>query len=136
MTKSVIKSSKETNAPAALNWVCRGLFVSLAVLILWKSLEPFYGVPGSQYTDKVQHFIAYLALGSLGLLCRLRVRSLWLLMAVLIYSAAIELLQGTMGMGRTASWGDFLANLLGILAAWAVWRGGHILWHKNVKKNR
>jgi VanZ family protein len=136
MTKTTINPASETNKATWLNWGMRALFAALAIFILWKSLEPFYGQPGSHYIDKVQHFLAYFILSGLALLSRMPLRRVSLLLAILVFSAAIEILQGAMNMGRTASFADFLANLSGVLVAWGVWRVGQLLWHKNVKKNR
>lgn len=134
MTKNTINLASEMNKATWLNWGMRALFAALAIFILWKSLEPFYGQPGSHYIDKVQHFMAYFILSGFALLSRSPLRPLRLLLAILVFSAMIEILQGAMNMGRTASFADFVANLAGILAAWACWRVVQS-FKKNMKKN-
>jgi len=134
MTKNTIHQVSENKGAAWYSWVVRALFVVLTIIILWKSLEPFYGQPGSHYIDKVQHFMAYFILSGFALLSRLPLRPLRLLLAILVFSAMIEILQGAMNMGRTASFADFVANLAGILAAWACWRVVQS-FKKNMKKN-
>lgn len=136
MTETTLNHAAKTNKPNWLHLLMRALFVGLAAFILWKSLEPFYGQPGSNYVDKVQHFAAYFTLSGLGLFSRFPLRQSLLLLAILLFSGSIEILQGAMEMGRSASWADFLANLLGILAAWVVWKGLQFLRNKNIKKSR
>ena len=74
--------------------------------------------------DKAAHFIAFgLVLWSLGVLFR-RLPRTWAALLALAIGAAVEVIQRF--TGRDPSWGDLLADALGIaaaLAAWAVWRG-------------
>jgi VanZ family protein len=73
--------------------------------------------------DKAAHFIAFgLILWSFGVMFRrlLRVRAALLAIAL---GAAVEVVQRY--IGRDASWGDLLADALGVAVAlliWAVWR--------------
>jgi len=123
MAKNTIKISPRTQNTPLMIWVWRGLFVAAAAVILWKSLEPFHGSPGPPYTDKIRHFMAYLCLTGLAFLSRLTSRRFRLMVAILVFSAAIEVLQGLMNMGRTASFADFVANLFGIFFAWGFLKG-------------
>ena len=74
--------------------------------------------------DKAAHFVAFgLILWSLGVLFR-RLPRTWAALLALAIGAAVEVIQRF--TGRDPSWGDLLADALGIaaaLAAWAVWRG-------------
>ena len=74
--------------------------------------------------DKAAHFIAFgLILWSLGVLFRRLPRTWAALMAVAL-GAAVEVVQGY--VGRDPSWGDLLADVLGVATAllvWLVWRG-------------
>jgi VanZ family protein len=74
--------------------------------------------------DKAAHFVAFgLMLWSLGVLFR-RVPRLWAAVTAVVIGGAVEIIQGF--VGRDPSWGDFLADILGVCAAlalWAVWRG-------------
>ncbi|MGV8930054.1 MAG: VanZ family protein [Brevundimonas sp.] len=73
--------------------------------------------------DKAAHFIAFgLILWSLGVLFRRLPRVAVAALAVVI-GAAVEVLQGY--VGRDPSWGDLLADILGVgtaLLMWVVWR--------------
>lgn len=123
MAKNTLKLSPRTQNTPLMVWVWRSLFIAATVVILWKSLEPFHGSPGPPYTDKIRHFMAYLCLTGLAFLSRITSRQIKLLLAILVFSAAIEILQGLMNMGRTASYLDFVANFVGILFAWGLSTG-------------
>lgn len=74
--------------------------------------------------DKAAHFIAFgLILWSLGVLFR-RLPRTWAALLAIALGAAVEVVQAY--VGRDPSWGDLLADALGVataLLAWAVWRG-------------
>ena len=74
--------------------------------------------------DKAAHFIAFgLILWSLGVLFR-RLPRTWAALLAVAMGAAVEVVQGY--IGRDPSWGDLLADALGVATAlliWAVWRG-------------
>ena len=98
--------------------------VVLLVVILGAMVGPFQNVEaGSRIWDKAAHFIAFgLILWSIGVLFRRLPRSLAALSA-LAMGGAVEIIQGM--VGRDASWGDLLADGLGIMLAlllWATWR--------------
>ena len=85
--------------------------------------QPDTGVAGLIW-DKAAHFIAFgLILWSLGVLFRRLPRTMAALLAVAI-GGGVEVVQRY--TGRDPSWGDFVADILGVAAAllaWAVWRG-------------
>ncbi|GLS01813.1 hypothetical protein GCM10007859_18290 [Brevundimonas denitrificans] len=74
--------------------------------------------------DKAAHFIAFgLILWSLGVLFR-RLPRTWAALLAIALGAAVEVVQGY--IGRDSSWGDLLADALGVgvaLLVWVVWRG-------------
>lgn len=74
--------------------------------------------------DKAAHFIAFgLILWSLGVLFR-RLPRTWAALLAITLGAAVEVVQGY--IGRDPSWGDLLADVLGVATAlliWVVWRG-------------
>lgn len=74
--------------------------------------------------DKAAHFVAFgLILWSLGVLFRRLTRLRAALLAIAL-GAVVEVVQGY--VGRDPSWGDLLADALGVATAlliWAVWRG-------------
>ncbi|MBI2261820.1 MAG: VanZ family protein [Caulobacterales bacterium] len=77
-----------------------------------------------QVWDKAAHFVAFgLILWSLGVLIR-RLPRTWAALLAVAIGAAVEVLQRF--TGRDPSWGDLLADILGVAAAlalWALWRG-------------
>ncbi len=74
--------------------------------------------------DKAAHFIAFgLILWSFGVLFRRIPRTGAALLAIAL-GAAVEVIQGF--IGRDPSWGDLLADTLGVATAlviWLAWRG-------------
>ena len=95
------------------------LFVSLTLMI-----GPFgRAEAGSGVWDKAAHFVIFgLILWSFGVLFRRLPRLMAAALAVAL-GGAVEVVQGL--VGRDASWGDLLADTLGIAVAlllWAVWR--------------
>lgn len=90
-----------------------------------------FGTP--DYGDKVAHFAAYAALSLVTSLAfgRHREPAALVLLALLVFGGALELLQAAGGV-RTGDWLDLLANTLGIMAGGAAgaaarlfarWRG-------------
>ena len=74
--------------------------------------------------DKAAHFIALgLILWSFGVLFR-RLPRTWAALLAIAHGAAVEVAQRY--IGRDPSWGDLLADALGVgtaLLIWGVWRG-------------
>jgi len=93
--------------------LCRIALIVCLGLVTWQSLLPANGLQGVPHSDKVIHFLIY------GLLCLLAIGSrftphyLWAFLSVIAFGLLIEILQGAMGWGRTASIWDMLANTLG-----------------------
>ncbi|HST92322.1 MAG TPA: VanZ family protein [Brevundimonas sp.] len=100
-----------------------GLVVMAVLLALM--IGPYQNIEqASRVWDKAAHFVSFgTILWSLGVLFR-RVPRLVLAAAAVAIGGAVELIQGQ--VGRDASWGDLLADTLGVAVAllvWAVWRG-------------
>ncbi len=98
--------------------------VVLLVVIVGAMVGPFQNVEAAtNIWDKAAHFVAFgVILWSIGVLFRRLPRTLAALSALAL-GAAVEVIQGL--VGRDASWGDLLADGLGILLAlllWAIWR--------------
>ena len=96
----------------------------LLVVIVGAIVGPFQNVEAAtNIWDKAAHFVAFgLVLWSIGVLFRRLPRKLAALSALAL-GAAVEIVQGM--VGRDASWGDLLADGLGILLAlllWVIWR--------------
>ena len=98
--------------------------IILLVGLITLMIGPFQDVEAaSGIWDKAAHFVAFgLILWSFGVLFR-RLPRLWAAGLVIALGGAVEVVQGL--VGRDASWGDLLADSLGVAAAlllWAIWR--------------
>ncbi|GAA0870487.1 hypothetical protein GCM10009116_23230 [Brevundimonas basaltis] len=107
-----------------MTFVLRLAAVAILLVSLTLMIGPFGGVEAaSGIWDKAAHFIVFgLILWSFGVLIR-RMPRLWAAAAAIGLGAAVELVQGL--VGRDASWGDLLADVLGVgfaLLLWAIWR--------------
>lgn len=96
----------------------------LLIALLGLMLGPADAIEGSEKVwDKAAHFVAFgLILWSLGVLFRNLPRT-WAALLAIAIGAAVEVIQRF--TGRDPSWGDLLADALGVAAAllaWAVWR--------------
>lgn len=106
------------------------LFLRLAGAIVLTVLLALMLAPGGtidaaeRVWDKAAHFVAFgLILWSLGVLFR-RLPRTWAALLAVAIGGAVEVLQHF--TGRDPSWGDFLADILGVVTAlllWALWRG-------------
>lgn len=108
-----------------MKFLMRLTAVVLLVIIIGSMVGPFQNIEAaSNIWDKAAHFVAFgLILWSIGVLFRRLPRTLAALSALLL-GGAVEIVQGM--VGRDASWGDLLADGLGIMLAlllWAIWRG-------------
>jgi VanZ family protein len=101
----------------------RGVYVAAGWLvvaaIVWLSLTPAPPQADFQYSDKLDHFVAY------GLLmfwfCQLylkRTTRIAYAAAFMVMGIALEFLQGALGY-RTYEVFDMYANALGVLLGWA-----------------
>lgn len=80
------------------------------------------GLQPPTLNDKINHIIGYAVLTGLGVIgWRGRVRT-WFLVLVFLQSGCVEILQANMDLGRDGSWGDMIANVIGLGLGWA---GGH-----------
>ena len=98
--------------------------VAILIVSLTLMIGPFGGAEAaSGVWDKGAHFVVFgLILWSFGVLFR-RLRRLMAAVLALALGGAVEVVQGL--VGRDASWGDLLADGLGIATAlllWAMWR--------------
>ncbi|MBU1385144.1 MAG: hypothetical protein KKG14_06745 [Alphaproteobacteria bacterium] len=98
--------------------------VAILLVSLIAMIGPFGGVEAaSGVWDKGAHFVVFgLILWSFGILFRRLPRLMAAVLAISL-GGAVEVVQGL--VGRDASWGDLLADALGIATAlllWATWR--------------
>lgn len=84
-------------------------------------VQEFYAIP---HFDKVVHFGMYFVLALL-LIHPLQRRALKVALGVFLISflvgGAIEILQFAMAIQRSASWGDFIADMAGAAAGWLLY---------------
>ena len=70
-------------------------------------------------SDKVVHAIIFLTLGLTALAARLGWPGL-ILLALITYAGASEILQEALPIGRDGSWGDLAADLIGLAIAFGL----------------
>jgi VanZ family protein len=110
---------------------------AMVLYILISCLEPARYVPNLHLWDKAEHSLAFFGLSVwFGGLVR-RSRYPLLALALALMGGAIEIAQGTMGLGRDMDIMDFVADSVGItvallalylgLGAWARWIEG-LFW--------
>ena len=99
------------------------LAILLAGFILVQSLTEAHTSLTVSNMDKVIHLLAYFVLGAATLpaLPRLRPLLVWALLS--LFGGGIEIMQGMMNLGRTASFFDGLANASGAFLAVLFWLG-------------
>lgn len=91
------------------------LAVILAIVIAFLSLLPGSELPAQNVNDKVKHFAAYGLLTLLALICRAQREAFLFFLIIVGYGFLLEIFQGVMPFGRSASWLDGLANAIGAL---------------------
>jgi len=99
-----------------------GIYALACLILLYLTLAPGRDVPGVGLVwDKAEHAISWAVLTGAGLLLSTHRR--WVIpVFAFIFGAVIEVLQGTMGLGRDGDWHDLAADSVGIAVAWVVWR--------------
>lgn len=101
------------NPRVVLAW--RLLAWGMALAILVGSLLPSMPGPALKFSDKLQHFLAYVALALVFAAAFSRRHWLGIALGLAMFGAAIELLQWWLPGQRSAEWGDMAANLGGIV---------------------
>jgi len=94
-----------------------GLGWAMVLFILYSTLAPARVVPDLHVSDKLEHATAFFAVTFWfgGLVAR---RRFWVLGSVMsAFGAAIEVAQGTMGLGRDMDIHDWYADSCGVLLA-------------------
>jgi VanZ family protein len=94
-------------------WFVVGLLLAGATTYL--SLLPVGYLPAVHLWDKLEHALAYVAMAFWFGCVVVRRDILWVGLALLAFGGLIELLQGWMGMGRSADLFDLVADGVGIL---------------------
>lgn len=92
----------------------------MVVFVLYATLSPVDDVPDVKLNDKIEHGLAFF--GMTGWFGAVVPRSRFWLLGVIMSAlgAAIEVAQGTMGLGRDMDFWDWVADSYGVLAALVV----------------
>jgi len=88
--------------------------IGLAALVTYICLMPRGNLPSFHLWDKLEHALGWIALAFWFGSVVVRRDILWVGLALVALGGAIELLQGWMGLGRTADLRDLLADTIGI----------------------
>ncbi len=121
MHQTQVKPARTIPLPHQLpGWVRQlGYAIAVAVL-LYLCLAPTKMLPKETLWDKAEHSIAWFVLSAVGLV-------FWpwrpgrIAGFALILGAVVEVLQATMPLGRDGDWRDWVADLVGVSTALAIW---------------
>lgn len=92
----------------------------MILAMVFMSLQSNFTPPGKYNLDKILHFLAYAAASVMPvLLFKYRAKIIATEIVIIIIAAATEISQHYIS-GRTASYGDFAANMAGVFAGIAV----------------
>jgi VanZ family protein len=98
----------------------RGLWALLLIAAAFIALTPVEQMPQAfQFWDKAQHALAYAGLGLLGLWAWPQHQAR-VLAALGAHGGLVEVMQATLTTTRQGEWGDWIADALGLLLAWAM----------------
>jgi VanZ family protein len=107
-------------------WI--GAVIVLAALIVVASLAPLPVLSNQTPSDKMGHYLAYLALALLGSGIASPAQLWRTMLRCFLLGASLELAQHWLTDQRTAEWGDLAANVAGILTAWLMAGWGRAGW--------
>jgi VanZ family protein len=113
---------------ATLRRLWRTAIFLLVAAIVVGSLAPQQAVSIVAISDKLAHFLAYLAL-ALAVSGISTPQRLWrAMLGCILLGATLELGQAVLTEQRSAEWGDLAANAAGIATAWLVVGRGSAGW--------
>lgn len=97
------------------------LYALAALILTYMALAPTQDVPGADLLwDKAEHASAWTVLALAGLLLSTKRR--WAIgIFAIVFGAVIEVLQATMPFGRDGNLADWIADIIGVCAAYAIW---------------
>jgi len=99
----------------------RVLLVLALLIVAYKSLIPGVAYINLNHSDKIAHAITYGVLAGLIGLAFPKLSLRWVLLWPMLFGGCLEIAQKLMAAGRTASWFDQIANIVGICLAILVW---------------
>lgn len=102
--------------------------ILIAAVILYFSLlrDPSYSLPPVHYGDKWAHLLAYAILGAIAFWDANTANKMgWSILLIafvcpLLYGGAIEIVQEYFFYPRTGSWGDWLADCIGVAMGYGI----------------
>lgn len=100
-------------------------YIAALAVLAWLSLAPRAELPNPGLSDKSEHAIAYAILAASGFLLFPRHPRMGIA-TPLAFGVLIEVLQATMGFGRSGDWRDAVANTTGVAIACA----GYLIWRR------
>jgi len=106
----------------------RFLTIISLLIITYMSLQPAIPSGNIPYFDKLMHLGAYAVLAGLWRLGWPKFWGGWIFLGLAIFGIAIEFAQHMMGLGRTGSIADAVANMSGAGLALIVF---HFLWTRH-----
>jgi VanZ family protein len=97
------------------------LYAAAALVLTYMALAPEKEVPGVElFWDKLEHGAAWTVLALLGLVLSTKRR--WAIgVFAVAFGAVIEVLQAVMPFGRDGNLGDWIADVIGVAAAYVLW---------------
>ena len=96
-----------------------GLYAAAVAVLLYLCLAPSDHLPTVNLWDKAEHGIAWAVLAGAGLV--LFPRRAWrIVLFAVVFGAVIEVLQGLPAIHRDSDVRDWIADIVGVSAAWLV----------------
>ncbi|WP_427453953.1 VanZ family protein [Litorimonas sp. WD9-15] len=93
------------------------LSILATLVVIYMSLRPSFSTGGTPHVDKVLHLFSYGVLAGLTRLGWPRLWGGWVVVGFISLGIVLEFAQHFMGLGRTGSVADAIANALGVLLA-------------------
>jgi VanZ family protein len=97
------------------------LYAAASLVLTYMALAPTRDVPGAElFWDKFEHGSAWTVLTVAGLVLSTKRR--WAIgVYAVVFGAVIEVLQAVMPFGRDGNVADWIADLVGVAVAYALW---------------
>lgn len=119
--KSTHMNANHRRVPALLAHILKTLVIVMAGFIAYQSLAPTNAAGSLNHMDKFLHAAVYCVLAFLMAGGWWRSTLLIIFLVTAAFGAVLEMGQGLMGLGRTASLGDQFANMGGAALGCGVW---------------
>jgi VanZ family protein len=103
--------------PLALRF---GLYGLATAILLYMCLAPSKALPNVHLWDKAEHAIAWAVLAGVGLIL-FPAQPAKIAMFTVSFGVLVEVLQAALPFGRNGDWQDWVADCVGVAAAFAVY---------------